>query len=414
MTMTSRERVRAVFEHREPDRVPIDMGSIGATGISVHAYRNLCRHLGVDCSCRTFDPVLQLAIPEEHILERFHVDLKAILPKPDKWREKEIDDSIVCSVPDSWKPVAMPDGSEVVYEGDVVLFKRPYRGYYFDHVFWPLSDATIDDLDDFVWPAPFSFYKLPDEDRLDMYLQGLEEEARYWHDNSEYALVGNFGGSIYEAATGLMGYEKFLTDIIQNRAFVEKLFDKLVESNIEYAKRYLDLVADYIDVIMVGGEDIGMQGGLEINPHLYREIVKPRQKKLWKFIKNSCDAYLVVHCCGSMSDIIEDFIEIGVDAINPVQVSARNMDSGALKERYGDRITFWGGGCDTQRILPFGTPEDVEEEVKRRITDFAPRGGFIFSQVHTIQADVRPENIVSLFDTAFKYGAYPVKTTGST
>jgi uroporphyrinogen decarboxylase len=236
------------------------------------------------------------------------------------------------------------------------------------------------------------------DDKLHLLL-GLERCARAVHNDH---------------IAGLMGYEKFLTDIIQNRAFVEKLFDKLVESNIEYAKRYLDLVADYIDVIMVGGEDIGMQGGLEISPHLYLEIVKPRQKKLWKFIKNSCDAYLVVHCCGSMSDIIEDFIEIGVDAINPVQVSARNMDSGALKERYGDRITFWGGGCDTQRILPFGTPEDVEEEVKRRITDFAPRGGFIFSQVHTIQADVRPENIVSLFDTAFEYGAYPIKTTGST
>ncbi|MBN2323094.1 MAG: hypothetical protein JXQ30_05110 [Spirochaetes bacterium] len=410
--MNSRERVRAVFEHREPDRVPIDMGSIGATGISVHAYGNLCRHLGIECRCRTFDPVLQLAIPENQVLERLHVDLKAVLPKPDMWIDKKIDESMTCAVPDSWRPVAMPDGSEVVYEGDVVLFKRPEGGYYFDHVFWPLADAMIDDLDNFVWPAPFSFYKLPDKNRLDIYLGGLKEEARYWRDNSEYALVGNFGGSIYEAATGLMGYERFLTDIIQNRAFVEKLFDKLVESNIEYAKRYLDLVADYIDVIMTGGEDIGMQGGMEISPALYREIVKPRQEKLWKCIKNSCDAYLVVHCCGSMSDIIEDFIEIGVDAINPVQVSARNMDSGALKRRFGDRITFWGGGCDTQRVLPFGTAEDVEKEAKRRISDFAPGGGFIFSQVHTIQADVKPENIVSLFDTAYEYGSYPIRTVG--
>ena len=406
--MTSRERVRSVFEHREPDRVPIDMGSMVATGISVHAYRNLCRYLGVSCNCRMFDPVLQIAIPEEHILERFHVDVKAIIPKPEKWVEREIDDAIVCSVPDSWRPVTMPDGSEIVYEGNVVLFKKPYRGYYFDHVYWPLADATIEDLDDFVWSAPFSFYKLPDKSNLDIYLREIKDEARYWHENSEYSLVGNFGGSIYEAATGLMGYERFLRDIIQNKAFVEKLFDRLVEANIEYARRYLDLVADYLDVIVVGGEDIGTQRSLEINPDLYREIVKPRQKRLWEFIKDSCDAYLVVHCCGSMSEIIEDFIEMGVDAINPVQISARNMDSRTLKERYGDRITFWGGGCDTQRVLPFGTMKEVEEEVQKRIVDFAPGGGFIFNQVQIIQADIAPENIVALFDTAFECGKYPI------
>jgi uroporphyrinogen decarboxylase len=240
-------------------------------------------------------------------------------------------------------------------------------------------------------------------------LGGLEEEAKYWYNSSEYALVGNFGGSIFEAASGLMGYERFFTDILINRKFIEKLLDKLVKANIEYAKRYLDLVANYIDVILVGGEDIGGQDRLEINPDLYRELIKPRQRELWQFIKRNSRAYLLVHSCGAIGDIIEDYIEIGVDAINPVQTSSVKMDPGMLKKKYGDRMTFWGGGCDTQRVLPFGSREEVGEEVKRKIRDFAPGGGFIFNQVHNIQPNISPENIVALFEGAYKYGKYPIK-----
>jgi uroporphyrinogen decarboxylase len=159
---------------------------------------------------------------------------------------------------------------------------------------------------------------------------------------------------------------------------------------------------------MVGGEDIGTQCGLEIDPRLYRELVKPRQQTLWRFIKDHTDAFLVVHCCGSMADIVEDLVEIGADAINPVQVSARGMDSAELKKRFGERILFWGGGCDTQRVLPLGTPEEVRTEVRKRMRDLAPGGGFVFNQVHTIQADVQPENIVALFEEAYRYGVYPI------
>ncbi|GAJ22924.1 unnamed protein product, partial [marine sediment metagenome] len=170
-----------------------------------------------------FDVYQQIVIPDEPILKRFNVDLKAILPRVDKWREERLADSSICYVPDKWRPVILPDGSKIAYDGDIVVAKMPYKGYYFDHVYRPLEDATIEDLDDFVWPAPFSFYKLPDVNNLDIYLNGLEEEAKYWSQNSNYALVGNFGGSIYEAATGLMGYERFLVDIVKNRKFVEKL-----------------------------------------------------------------------------------------------------------------------------------------------------------------------------------------------
>jgi len=406
--MNSRERVRTTLEHKEPDRVPIDLGSTGPSGISAIAYNKLCKYLGIKCSSKIFDVYQQIVILDEPIIERLHVDLKAILPRTGKWREEKLADDSICCVPDVWRPVTLPDGSKIAYDGNTVVAKMPHKGYYFDHVYWPLKNAKIEDLDSFVWPAPFSFYKLPDTNNLDIYLNGLEEEARYWYENSEYALVGNFGGSIYEAATGLMGYERFLIDIVSNREFVEKLLDKLVKANIEYAKRYLDKVADYIDVIMVGGEDIATQSSLEINPILYREIIKPRQKELWQFIKQNSKAHILVHSCGAMSDIIEDYIEIGVDAINPVQVSAANMNSKMLKEKYGDRITFWGGGCDTQKVLPLGLPKDIEREAKVRIKDFAPNGGFVFNQVHIIQPNIKPENIVALFDSAYEYGRYPI------
>jgi uroporphyrinogen decarboxylase len=356
------------------------------------------------------DLLQQVVYVDDPVMERFHVDFKGIFPIVGKWREEKLAGGSRCLVPDAWRPVTMPDGSKVVYDNDTVVFKMPKDGYYYDHVYWPLADASVEDLDDFVWPAPFSFYKLPDGDNLGIYLNGLEDEAKHWYENSEYALVGNFGGSIYEAMTGLMGYERFFTDVIANRKFVEKLLDKLLMNNLEYAKRYLEKVADYIDVILVGGEDIGCQDRLEINPDLYRELVKPRQKKLWQYLKKNSRAYILVHSCGAISEIIDDYIEIGVDAINPVQVSGKNMDSKLLKERFGDRIVFWGGGCDTQRVLPFGSPEDVEEEVKRRIRDFAPGGGFVFNQVHNIQPNISPENIVAMFDAAYTYGKYPLGT----
>jgi uroporphyrinogen decarboxylase len=408
LKLNSRERVRKALEHKEPDRVPIDLGAMCATGISAIAYNKLCKYLGIETKCRIYDTYQQLVIPDVELLERFHIDLKGIFPRSDKWREEKLSDGSISNVPDSFRPVTLPDGSKVHYEGNVVAARMPAKGFYFDHVYWPLKNATIEDLDNFNWPAPFSFYKLPDVNNLDIYLNGLESEAKYWYENSDFALVGNFGGSIFEAAMGLMGYERFLVDIIKDRAFVEKLLDKLVLANIEYGKRYLDKVNCYIELIVVGGEDLGTQHSLEISPELYREVIKPRQKKLWQFLRENSDATIAVHSCGAISEVIDDFIEIGVGALNPVQISAKGMDSKDLKIRFGDRITFWGGGCDTQNVLPRGSEKDIEEEVKKRINDFAPGGGFIFSQVQIIQADIDPERIITLFDTAYKRAKYPI------
>ncbi|MEM3630668.1 MAG: uroporphyrinogen decarboxylase family protein, partial [Nitrososphaerota archaeon] len=166
--------------------------------------------------------------------------------------------------------------------------------------------------------------------------------------------------------------------------------------------------SEYVQVVEVG-EDLGMQTGPIINPELFRKLIKPRDEKIFKFIKKKADVYLLLHSCGSIYKFIPDLIEMGVDALNPVQVSAKDMDTKKLKEEFGEKITFWGGGCNTQHILPHGSPEDVINEVKKRIKDLAPGGGFIFTQVHNIQADVPSENIVAMFETVKKYGWYPIK-----
>jgi uroporphyrinogen decarboxylase len=178
--------------------------------------------------------------------------------------------------------------------------------------------------------------------------------------------------------------------------------------HIEFFRHYLEAVGDCIDVVVVS-DDLGGENGPLISPELYRELVKPAQKKLWQFIKSNTEAYLFLHSCGSIYRFIPDLIEIGVDILNPIQVAAKDMDTRRLKDEFGDKLIFWGG-IDTQRILPFGSPEDVESEVKKRIADMAPGGGYVLTAVHNIQAGVSPENICMMYDAARKWGAYPIDT----
>ena len=184
------------------------------------------------------------------------------------------------------------------------------------------------------------------------------------------------------------------------------LMENLMEVYMERVSKYADAVGDYVQVIEVN-DDLGSQSGPQLAPALYRKMIKPYHKKLWRYIKEKTGCYLLLHSCGSVYDFIPDLIEMGIDAINPVQVSARNMDTARLKKEFGSEISFWGGGCDTQRVLPFGTPDEVEEEVRRRIDDLAPGGGFVFTQVHNIQPDVSPENIMAMYSALDKYGKRP-------
>jgi uroporphyrinogen decarboxylase len=218
-------------------------------------------------------------------------------------------------------------------------------------------------------------------------------------------LVGYFGGHIFQAAQSLRGWETFLVDLLANPGFAEALLDQLAEANIRRFERFAATVGPCVDVIHFE-DDLGMQDRSLLRPALYRQRVKPYHKKLFDFVKSHCQAYILLHSDGAIAPFIPDFIEMGVDALNPVQVSAAGMDTRILKKEFGDAITFWGGGCDSQRVLPYGSPQNVIDEVKRRMDDLAPGGGFVFSPIHNIQPGVPIGNIVAMFRTAFEHGIY--------
>jgi len=375
--MTPRERVLTSLNHEEPDRVPLDLGGL-ATTIEAVPYNELKRYLGIKGETKLF--LRDHVDPPEEILERFGIDTRYVRMKPPRNFKVQIDSDN--SYLDEWG----------------TRWKKPESSLYWDPVDYPLKDATIEDLETHNWPDPH------DPGRT----EGLREEAKWLREKTDCAIIADTPSlGIFESASiCLRGIERLMMDLILEKPFAKALLDKVADIQIEFFRHYLDAVGEYIDVIMVT-DDLGAENGPLISPEHYREMIKPAQKKLWQFIKDNTKAYLFLHSCGSIPKFIPDLIEIGVDILNPIQVSAKDMDTKRLKEEFGDRLTFWGG-VDTQRVLPFGSPEDVDREVKRRIGDVAPGGGYVLTAVHNIQAGVPPENICMMYDAARKYGRYPI------
>jgi uroporphyrinogen decarboxylase len=270
-------------------------------------------------------------------------------------------------------------------------------GLYFDWVEFPVKETSMAALERYQWPRPDS------ADHIDQ----LQTQAKNLYENTDYALVGSgvIGGGIFEQPARTMGLENFLIALLTDPKFTDRFMEQVTEIYIESCNTYLDQIGKYLQVFTYW-DDVNSQDGWLISPDIYRKMIKPKQRRLVDAIKKKTDAKLYYHGCGAAFDLIPDLIEIRFDIINPVQVSAAGMETQVLKKTYGEDIVFWGGGVDTQKILPFGTPAEVTEEVKRRIDDLAPQGGFVFAAVHNIQADVPPENIVAAFETALEYGKY--------
>lgn len=402
--MNHRERVLTALKHEEADRLPIDFGGTGDSTINVAAYRELREKLALGAgTIRVADVYQQAVLVDEDVRKTTGSDTLSIHYEPLQWRTDVVSYGFPVEFPHLFRPETEDDGSQVVRDsaGNVVL-KMPRGGYYFDSIYCPLAEAvSTDEIDNHL--EAIESYDRPSY--LDKSFDELGRQARELYENTDYLLVGFFGGHIFQAAQGLRGWETFLVDLIVNPTFAEALMDKLAEANMQRFKRYAETIGKYVHVIHVE-DDLGMQDRPLLNPDLYRKLVKPYHKKLYGYIKAQCDAHLLLHTDGAVSDFIPDFIEMGVDAVNPVQVSAKGMNTRKLKNEFGRDITFWGAGCDSQGILPFGTPEEVRDEVRRRIDDLAPGGGFVFSPIHNVQAGVPPENVVAMFETALEYGVY--------
>lgn len=380
--MTSRERLMTALEHKEPDMVPLDLGG-NQTGIHKHAYRKLLECYGLKEDIIIMDAVQQLARPSEQVLQLLEIDTRYVLPGMLSQAELEYKEV---------KPgyFGFTDAWGVVWAAPA----PPGEGLYYDIVHSPLADFSLEDLDHYDWPDP----------KDSELFRGLREYAKHLYENTDYALVSGITGVVFELCWYMRGFEQFYIDMLTNRPFVEKLMDITLEYWLAFEEAFLDEVGEYLQVVCVG-DDVAMQSGPLFSPRIYREIVKPRQKKLYDFIKKHTGAKLWYHCCGSVREYIPDFIENGVDILNPIQVSAVGMDSAELKAEFGDRLCFWGG-IDTQHVLPRGTPEEVRAEVKRRMEDFKPGGGYVFNTVHNIQADVPMENLAALWEAAKEYRHY--------
>jgi uroporphyrinogen decarboxylase len=383
-TMTSRERVQKTLNHEIPDRVPIDLGGF-QTGIHKKAYRDLIDSLGIHDEVQTLDPVQQLAQPCETLLERFHVDIRYICAHG----------------PESFAGTIEQNHREGKFWHDLtdefgVIWSMPDdQPLYMDISHHPLASATIEDLADYPFPTG------NDPTRF----TGVRAKALELRKETPYAISTGIGGVVYEICWYMRGLERWFTDMIENPAFCEALLDQTLKYWLDYYTRFMEEIGDLVDVVMIGDDLAGQQGPL-FSPDFYRKVVKPRQKRLVQHIKSLTEAKIWYHTCGSCQPLIGDLIDNGIDALNPIQIGSEKMNPQELKKQFGAQITFWGGGCDSQHVLPFASPEEITQHVKQNLEIFKPGGGYVFNNVHNIQAGVPAENIIAMYDAAYEFGFY--------
>jgi uroporphyrinogen decarboxylase len=376
--ITSRERVITTLQHKEPDRIPVDLGSFIVTSMVKEAMDRFREYIGLGGPPHeVMHTQLGLSMPKEDMMQYLGVDTRRIALNP----------------PRNFKEIELPDGSR---QDEWGVVRRP-AGPYFDTVHWPLGSAsTLDDLKKYHWPDP------DDPGRF----AGLKEKAAKLYNETDYAIVADIAlDGLLDSSREIIGLEKFMIDLYESPGFIESWLDMMTEYSIRLLSNYMDAVGDYIQVVCVT-DDLGFQDRPQLSPAMYRKFLKPRHKKIYDAIKAKTNAKVLHHCCGSVYKIIPDLIEEGVDILNPIQTYATDMSAEKLVE-FKNELSFWGG-IDEQFILPNGTPRQVDEEVKRIIGILGPGGGFIPFATHNIQADTPSENIKAMFDAIKKYGVYPI------
>ncbi len=408
--MNSRQRVQKAVNFETPDRVPIDLGSIRASGINAVVYDQLKKRMGLDTPTRIHDSMQILAELEMEVIDRLHVDVLPLEPMTAGWARQDtsqgVRKTLFCGLdvhfPPGTRIEERQDGSWMLKGADGSdLARMPRNGYYFDFARPTMAGTRID-------PDAFQ----PSGTVTDEELDTFAEHSRFFYENTDKALLG-WGASI-----SLMGLSALLSDNITQGSLDEWLCMLLAEKETAHDMmgRFADAVIGRMELYHqavgdrcfawgVGADDAGTQRGELLSPDLFSEMIKPHYKRVCDWVHAHTNWKTYLHSCGSIHDYIPQWIEAGIDILNPVQIAAANMEPERLVNDFGGKIVFWGGGCDTQKVLPLGTPEEVREHVRRNIEVFSTgSGGFVFTQVHNIQQDVPVENVEAMFDAAYEFG----------
>ena len=385
--MNSRERIFKALNHEEPDRIPYDLASATWTGITNTAYQNLRKYLGKESDAPEWSDVIQqIVIPSEEILDEFKVDTRGVFPLTShNWDVY----SKLKDCGDYW---------EYLDEWNFV-HHFPKNGYWFSLVKSPLQEVDFEQqnvIENFPWP----------DARNKLRFEGLREKAIQYRNQDKIVMTKGFCAGLFEMHQRVRGMENAMLDPFLIPANSDKLVGKLADLKIEFWDALLNEVGDVVDIVGEG-DDYGTQQSQLIAPEQFRDYYKPHFERVLSFIKQkSPNVKLIFHSCGNVRPIIPDLIEMGCDILNPVHTTAAGMESVQLKKDFGKDIVFWGGGVDTQHVLPSGTVQQVKDDVKRNMDALAPGGGFVFNTVHNIQAEVPPENIMAMWETLQKYGKY--------
>jgi hypothetical protein len=414
--MTSRERVLQALNHEEPDRVPLDLGASVLTGMHASSVYKLRQALKLDdpgTPVKVLDPYQMLGEVEMDLVDALEVDVVQVPAattlfgyKREGWKPWTLPDGTPVLVPEGFNTTPEPNGDVLMYpQGDrsvAASGRMPAEGYYFDVIVRqpPLDEAKLDPADN-----TEDFFPISEDD-----LAYFENETGRLYGNTDKAVFAGFCFTSFgdialvpapwlENPKGIRDIEEWYISTLTRRDYVYKVFEGQCEIALANLEKLHRVLGSKVHVTLITGTDFGAQNSLFISRQSYRDLYKPFHKAVNDWLHKHTAWKTFIHSCGSVVELIPDFIEAGFDILNPVQTAAAGMDPKGLKERFGDQIVFWGGGVDTQKTLPFGTPEEVRREVRERVEIFGRGGGFVFAGIHNIQAGIPPENLLALFET---------------
>lgn len=400
--MTSREKVVAAINHRPYAGLAIDFGAMRSTGINAIAYANLAQSLGMDEKPCVYDVMQQIADPSEQMRTYLGGDVRQVhRVSPvfgvhiDRFKEGTLTNGQPAMVPWDFNPVQNAKGDfELRDSTGTLVARRAPDGNYYDLAQTLFADLeTVEDAAQIYWPVMEEWE-----------LAFVEEQARRLYQTTDKALLLDFGGSIFEQGQQHFGFEKYYCDLAANKELIHAYHEKLTETYLQNLQNLLPHVAQYINVIMFG-DDLGTQVSTQISVEMYREMIMPYHKRMYRYVQEHFpNVKVFLHSCGAISPLLPSLIEAGVQILNPVQISAAGMDPRKLKERFGKELVFWGGGADLQMFVREHTVEEVRTHVRELIEIFnSDHTGFVFTTVHNIQYDIPPEKILAIYEEARSY-----------